>query len=138
MATLLLSQRPERQEDLHRYEVGKPYSDTRRSWPEQADFNFRAGSHELRIFMTSLSPKEVAAVKSGRVGFGLLVELPELFVISRFYGPDDLVVLSLDCAYQWHRVSLSERTAPPTWEETPPQIRALFAPSSSWKRQTAL
>jgi hypothetical protein len=110
---------------MHRLEVGKPYDPSRRAWPEGADYNFRAGGHELRLFMTRLSPKEVAAVKKGRVGFGLLIEIPELFVISRFYGPDDQVVLSFDCSYQWHRVSLPERTAPPVWEEAPPQIRAI-------------
>jgi hypothetical protein len=107
------------------YQVGQPYDRTRRSWPEGADYSFRVGGHELRLFMARLSPKEVAAVKKGRVGFGLLIELPELFVISRFHGPDDLVVLSFDCSYQWHRVNLPERTAPPAWEETPPQIRAI-------------
>jgi hypothetical protein len=74
-------------------------------------------------------------VKKRRVGFGLLIELPELFVISRVHGPDDLVVLSFDCSYQWHRVSLPERTAPPDWEETPPQIRDLHRhPRGSVKR----
>ena len=119
------SQRPERQGGFHRLEVGKPYDLSRRAWFEGADYNYRAGGHELRLFMRGLSPKEVAAVRTGRVEFGLLIELPELFVITRFHGPDDRVVLSFDCSYSWHRVSDAERTAPPAWEETSPELRAL-------------
>jgi hypothetical protein len=119
------SQRLERQGGMHRLEVGKLYDPTRRSWPEQADYSFRAGGHELRIFMTRLSPKEIASVRTGRVEFGLLVELPEIFIITRFHGPDDRLVLSIDCSYSWHRVSDAERTAPPAWEETSPQTKAV-------------
>jgi len=110
---------------MHRLEVGKPYDPSRRAWFDVADYNYRAGGHELRLFMRGLSPKEVAAVRTGRVEFGLLIELPELFVISRFHGPDNRVVMSFDCSYCWHRVSVAERTAPPAWEETSPQTRAV-------------
>ncbi len=122
------SQRPERQPGPgHLYSVGKPYSPNRRQWPEGADYNYRAGGHELRIFLARASSKEVTAVREGRVEFGLMVELPELFVISRFHGPDGRVVASFDCSYQWHRVSSEERTEPPAWEETNPQVRALLS-----------
>ena len=127
------SQRPERQGLMHLYSVGKPYDPSRRAWPETADYNFQAGGHELRIFMTRLSAKEVAAARTGRVEFGLLIELPELFIITRFHGPDDRVMMALDCSYQWHRVSSAERTASPAWEETSPETRAGFVPSSSWR-----
>jgi hypothetical protein len=39
--------------NLHAYEVGKPYDPRRRSWPEGADYNFREGAHELRIFLAA-------------------------------------------------------------------------------------
>ena len=55
-----------------------------------------------------------------------MIELPEIFVVSRFHAPDgDQVVASFDCSYQWHRVSPEERTGPPAWEDTSPQLRAL-------------
>ena len=64
------SQRPEHQGPMHRLEVGKPYDPSRRAWPEGADYNFRAGGHELRIFATSLihrkwQPCERAGSSSG-------------------------------------------------------------------------
>jgi hypothetical protein len=112
---------------MHTYIVGKPYDPTRRSWPEGADYNFRAGGHELRIFLARATSREVKAIESGRVEFGLMVELPEIFVISRFHGPDGRVVASFDCSYQWHRVDPDERSDPPAWEEVNPQLRALAA-----------
>jgi hypothetical protein len=75
--------------------------------------------------MPDLSNAEIIAAEKGRVVFGLWVDLPELWVISRFHGPDDRVVMSFDCSYQWHRVNELERTAPPAWEETSPKLRAL-------------
>jgi hypothetical protein len=105
---------------MHRLEVGKPYDPARRHWPELADFNHRSGGHELRIFLRSASPTEVKAVRAGPVEFGFFAEPEGLFVVTRF-GP----TLSFDCSYQWHRVSAEERTLPPAWEETSPELRAL-------------
>jgi hypothetical protein len=111
---------------MHRLEVGKPYDPARRVWPEGSDYNFRDGGHELRLLLARLSNAEVGAVRQGRVEFGLLVELPELFVITRFYAPgSDRVLLSFDCSYQWHRVPAVSRTPPPAWEETSPATRAV-------------
>ena len=104
------SQRPERQPGpMHTYTVGQLYHPSRRSWGEGADYNFRAGGHELRIFLGHATPREIAAVGTGRVEFGAMIELPEIFVVSRFHGPDPQqargrVVASFDCSYQWHRV----------------------------------
>jgi hypothetical protein len=110
---------------MNRLDVGKPYDPSRRVWPEQADYNYRAGGHELRLFMARLSPREVATIVASRVEFGLMVELPELFLITRFHGPAGQGVLSFNCSYQWHRVNAAERTLPPAWEETSPQLRAI-------------
>jgi hypothetical protein len=121
------SQRPERQPGpLHYLEVGKPYDVRRRVWAQGADYNYRAGGHELRLFLPRASPAEVLSVREGKIGFGLLIELPELFVISRFYAPSSQrVVMAFDCSYSWHRISPEERTDPPAWEETSPKLRAL-------------
>jgi hypothetical protein len=122
------SQRPARQPGLGQLNVvGKPYHPARRSWPEGADYNFGDGGHELRICIANASPKEVAAVERGRVEFGLMVDLPELFVVTRFRGPDARVVMSFDCSYQWHMLAPEQRTAPPAWEETSFELRALVA-----------
>jgi hypothetical protein len=43
-----------------------------------------------------------------------------------FHAPDGKVVCSFDCSYQWHRVSPEERSQPPAWEETSPELRALL------------
>jgi hypothetical protein len=107
--------------------VGRPYHPGKTAWPEASDYNFRAGGHELRIFLANASKAEVAAAERGRVEFGLMLEPPELFVVARFHGPDDRVVMSFDCSYQWHRVSEAERTEPPAWEEISPDARALVS-----------
>jgi hypothetical protein len=91
------SQRPERQGG-HIFRVGQPH---RLQWPMGADYNYRAGGHELRIFLPNASKAEVSAIERGRVEFGLILE-PDLFIIPRFYGPDGRVVCSFDCSYQWH------------------------------------
>ena len=121
----MTNQRPERQGPMHTLIVGRPYSPSRRSWHQGADYNVRAGGHELRVFLGHATPREITAVRTGKAEFGLMIELPELFVVSRFHGPDDQVVASFDCSYQWHRVSAEERTEPPAWKETSPRLRAL-------------
>jgi len=112
---------------MHTLIVGQLYHPGRRSWPEGADYNWRAGAHELRIFLARATSREVNAIETGRVEWGLMIELPELFIISRFHGPDGRVVTSFDCSYQWHRVSAEERTDTPAWEDTSPQLRALVS-----------
>ena len=53
---------------MHTYIVGQLYDPSRKSWPEGADYNFRAGGgHELRIFLGRTTPGEIAAVGMGRV-----------------------------------------------------------------------
>jgi hypothetical protein len=107
--------------------VGQPYDPGRRMWPEGAEYNFRAGEHELRIFLTRATAAEVAAVREGKIDFGLLIDLPELYIISRFFAPRDpaRMVMSFDCSYSIHRVAKEERTPPPPSEEISPALRAL-------------
>ena len=105
--------------------VGKPYHPGRRLWPEVADYNFRAGVHELRIFRPHVSKREIEAAAKGPVEFGLLIEQPELFVISRFANLAGRHVMSFHSFYSWHLVPAAERVSPPPWEETSPELRAL-------------
>ena len=55
-----------------------------------------------------------------------MVDLPEIFIVSKFHGPDDRVLGAFDCSFQWHRVSADERTDPPAWEETSPDLRVVL------------
>jgi hypothetical protein len=105
---------------MHRLEVGKPYDPQRRSWPEGADYNYRAGGHEIRIFLRAAARAEVEAVRSGPVEFGFFADPMGLFLIARFTR------MSFDCSYQWHRVAVEDRTLPPAWEEISPALRALI------------
>jgi hypothetical protein len=102
-------------------QVGKPYPGGRGSWPEGADYNFRSGGHELRIFLDGATQREVAAIQSEPVDFGLLVEPAGLMLVTRF-GP-----LTFDCSYHWRRMGVTgNRTLPPPSEETRPSLRALL------------
>jgi hypothetical protein len=51
---------------MHAHIVGELYSPSRRAWPEGADYNFRAGGHELRIFLGRATPREITAVERGK------------------------------------------------------------------------
>jgi hypothetical protein len=101
--------------------VGKPYMPGHRTFPEGSDYNYRSGAHELRLFLAHPTPKGVAAVESGPVEFGLMVESEGLFLVVRFGR-----ALSFDCSYQWHRVDPAERVPPPSHEETSPELRVLL------------
>jgi hypothetical protein len=98
--------------------VGQRYDRRRRSWPEGADYNFRGGEHELRLFVVGPTPQEVAAVESGPVEFGLFAEPEGLLVVTGFGR-----ILAFDTPYQWHRVEPAERVPPPH-EDTSPALRA--------------
>jgi hypothetical protein len=115
---------------MHLLSVGKPYHAGQTHFPEGADYNYWSGEqgffaypeHELRIFLADPMAKEVAAVESGPVEFGMFAEPEGLFVVARFGR-----ALSFNCSYQWHRVEEAERVAPPPMEETSPALRALLS-----------
>ena len=107
---------------LHALEVGKPYDPRLRSWSEGADYNFRSGAHELRIFLARPTRSEVEAIRAGPVDFGFFTEPMGLFLITQFGSR-----LSFDCSYHWQRMAeaTGDRTLPPPLEETSPALRAL-------------
>ena len=109
---------------LHALEVGKPYDPRRRYWSEGADYNFRSGAHELRIFLARPTRSEVEAIRSGPVEFGFFAEPLGLFLLTRFG-----TALSFDCSYHWQRMAevTGDRTLPPASLETSPALRALVA-----------
>ena len=109
---------------LHALEVGKPYDPRRRYWSEGADYNFRSGAHELRIFLARPTRSEVEAIRAGPVEFGFFAEPLGLFLLTRFG-----TALSFDCSYHWQRMAevTGDRTLPPASLETSPALRALVA-----------
>jgi hypothetical protein len=108
---------------FHSLRVGRLYHPRRQHWPQGADFNARQGGHELRIFLADAMAREVEAIRSGPVEFGLLVEPLGLFLIARFSGG-----LSFDGSYLWHRMVevTGERALPLLPGEMSPATRALL------------
>ena len=97
---------------IHQYRVGRPYIEGRRNWPEVAEYNFRQGAHELRMFLRNLKPWEVEAIRSGPCEFALTVEGDVLFLLYRFGEPPREAVPWSDAPYSWHLVPADQRTLP--------------------------
>jgi hypothetical protein len=108
--------------------VGELYHPGVRSWAEAADYDLRAGGHELRLFLPGASALEIEAAQSGPMTFGLLVDGPLIFFIVRFDEPGSAgrLVMSFDASYSWWRVSPDERTMPAVVEGCSPELRALL------------
>ena len=92
----------------HVLEVGKPYISGRREWPEGVEYNFRAGGHELRMFLHGPRASEVEAVRKGECEFALVVKGPVIFFMYRF----GKAVYWSDPSYSWHMVPEDQRTLP--------------------------
>jgi len=97
-------------------EVGQPYVAGRTAWREGAEYSFRRGEHELRIFLPSASPAEIEAVRAGEAEFALVVELPVIFLMYRFGS-----------LFRWSDSTFS-------WPPVPAAPRALLAPEGSETR----
>lgn len=90
-------------------EVGKLYSDRRTTWEERADFNWRNGAFELRIFMDRPTREEVWAIRKGRSEFALYQDGPALFLLYRFHPG----VPWSDASYTVHLVPVEDRSRMP-------------------------
>ena len=93
------------------YEVGKPYSATRSSWPDGVDYNYRAGEHELRIFLRNPTPAEILDVRKGKARFALYSTHDVIFLCYKFGSQP-----WSDGTYSIHLVPEDERTVPPVRE----------------------
>jgi len=93
---------------LHLYEVGELYSRTRTNWPEAVDYNYREGTHEIRIFLPSPSAGEVAGIQSGKCEFGLFLSSPVIFLLYTIAG----AVRWSDAPFSWWLVPDHERHMP--------------------------
>lgn len=88
--------------------VGKPYIPSRTRWLEATDYNFRCGSHELRLFFESPSDTEVRAITNGRAEFALYVEGDVIVLCYRFEPMG-----WSDQSFTWHLVPEDQREEPP-------------------------
>jgi hypothetical protein len=65
-------------------EVGKPYVEGKRHWPQAVEYTYSAQHHLLRIFYRTPHPKEVKAVDSGEARFAFGVYGAAIFLHFRF------------------------------------------------------
>ena len=65
---------------MQMFQVGKPYSETRSTWPETAEYNYWTERHELRIFYNAPRPAEIQAIQAGRAAFALATYLDVIFL----------------------------------------------------------
>lgn len=93
---------------MHTLSVGKPYSPGVTRYPECTQYNYRAGAHELVLFLSAPSHAEVLAARKGRAEFALYVEGPVVILAHRF--GDDLPWS--DSPYSWHLVPEEQRDLP--------------------------
>jgi hypothetical protein len=104
---------------MHAYEVGKPYSENRRHWPELAQYNYRGGEHELVLFLARPTSDETQAVRRGDAELALFVERSLIVLLYRF----GQALPWSDAPYSIHLVPFEQRTLPP---ETGPEEHALL------------
>ncbi len=97
----------------HIYVVGQLYDPRRTEWPERAEYNYRSGEHELRIFFPHLTRPEIDAVARASVRLALYTEGHDLLVLLWRFGDQPWA----DAPYSWWRVDENERLPLP---EDPP------------------
>lgn len=94
---------------MHRYEVGQLYHPKRTTWPEGAQYSYRAGAHELLLFIGSPTEHEVEAIRHGASEFALTTDGVALCLLWHFaplrWG---------DAPYFYWLVPDAERTTPPS------------------------
>jgi hypothetical protein len=100
---------------MHAYKVGELYHPNRTSWDERIEYNYRAQTHEVRVFYKNIRPHERAAIIARPFEIGYKVVGPVIFFLIKFGTDADWS----DCPYSWHLVRLhpdlvSEATIPPT------------------------
>ncbi len=82
------------------YEVGTLYNSNRTRWPKAVQYNFRAGFHELLMFLPNLSPLEVRDIMEGRCEFAFLEAGDVIVFLFRIGG----TMPWGDALYSWHMI----------------------------------
>ena len=88
--------------------VGSLYHPARTSWPECSQYNYRAGAHELLLFLHRPSEDEVAAIRTGESEFALYVSGLVILLLYRFGS----AIQWSDAPYSWHLVPTDEQDLP--------------------------
>src|SRR5712692_6489009 len=103
---------------LHAYRVGQLYHPNATHFQENAEYNYRSGVHEIRLFFPHPKPIEVQQVKQGEVTFGLVIQELVIFLVFKFGS-----LPYSDASFTIHRVPEGERTLPKDPSEMTPQER---------------
>ena len=93
---------------MHLYQIGQLYSPARTDWPEVVDYNYREGTHEIRIFLPNPSPGEIAGIQSGKCEFALYLSGSVIFLLYTIAG----AVRWSDAPFSWWLVPDHERQMP--------------------------
>jgi hypothetical protein len=93
---------------LYTLRVGAPYNLGRRSYPEAVQYHYRAGGHELLMWLGRLTPRDVQAITRGPADFALAAHPPVLFLLYRFGA----AIPWSDTAFTVWMVPEDERTLP--------------------------
>lgn len=94
---------------MYEYRVGTLYNKNRTRWPQAVEYNYRANTHELRMFLAHLAKPEIEQIASGPCRFALAVEGDVIFLLSDFGKPSPWS----DSPYTIHMVPAHEQTEPP-------------------------
>ena len=101
------------------YEAGQLYQKHRTRWPHASEYNYRAGKHELLLFIPDVTEREIEDVRHGPADFGLLVDGDIIFFLYRFR--ESIPWSEATCS--WHLIRENHKIIP----KPEKNIRALLS-----------
>jgi hypothetical protein len=104
--------------------VARVHEPDRTPWLEEAEYQYRLGSHGLVLAPRGVTPRHEAAVGRAGAEFALVVEEP-LFVLGYRFG--DVMPWSWAAPYNWHFAPPAERVVPAAVPLTPETYARLWA-----------
>lgn len=93
---------------MQTFVVNQPYIPGRHSFPEGIEYNYRFGTHELRVCLPDLSQEEILAGRKRPIRLALFADHPVICVLVDI---PELIDWS-ECPYTIHAVPAEERTVP--------------------------
>ena len=75
---------PEKAGDKFVSRVGELYNPNRTVWPQAVEYNYRANTHELRLFLARLKNSDVREIRDGPAEFALVLFGDIIFFCSHF------------------------------------------------------
>ncbi len=99
--------------------VGEPYNPARPThprpaYPDALQYNWRSGVHELVIFQSRLTTREITGIRSGPLDLALVLSGQAIFLCFRFPGALDWS----DAVYSYHLVPPDQQQVPPVLTPT--------------------